>query len=94
MPIHFDLRENEILGPPYVKGLEEGEQKGLEKGLQKGRQEGRQEGELAVVRRLLEKRFGRIPTWAEERLAGSTSTQLEALTDRVLDAASLEDLLQ
>ena len=82
MPVHFDLRENEILGPPYIKGLEEGEQKG------------RQEGEVAILRRQLLKRFGPLPAWAEERLASRSATELEELSERVLDASSLEELLK
>ena len=51
-------------------------------------------GELTVLRRQLEKRFGAIPTWAEERLAGRSPADLEDLSVRVLDAQSLEDLLK
>jgi hypothetical protein len=51
-------------------------------------------GELVVLRRLIEKRFGSIPTWAEERLAGLSPRQLEDLSVRVLDAKSLEELLR
>ncbi len=51
-------------------------------------------GELTVLRLQIEKRFGAIPTWAEERLAGRSPADLEDLSVRVLDAQSLEDLLQ
>src|SRR5882762_6579931 len=34
-------------------------------------------GELTVLRRLIEKRFGAIPGWAEERLTGRSATELE-----------------
>lgn len=51
-------------------------------------------GELAVVRRLIEKRFGSMPSWAEERLAGLSPSQLEDLSVRVSDATTLEDLLR
>ena len=51
-------------------------------------------GELTVLRRQIEKRFGAVPNWAEDRLAGRTTTELEELSIRVLDAASLEDLLK
>jgi hypothetical protein len=51
------------------------------------------EGELRVVRRLAEKRFGAIPRWAEERLGSCSAEELEALSVRVLDAQSLEELL-
>jgi len=51
-------------------------------------------GELTVLRRQIEKRFGAIPTWAEERLAGRSPADLEDLSVRVLDAQSLEELLK
>jgi len=51
-------------------------------------------GELTVLRRQIEKRFGAIPSWADERLAGRSPVDLEDLSVRVLDAQSLEDLLK
>src|SRR6266571_4451826 len=51
-------------------------------------------GELTVLRRLIEKRFGAIPSWAEERLADRSAADLEELSVRVLDAQSIEDLLK
>jgi len=51
-------------------------------------------GELIILRRVIEKRFGPIPAWAEERLASRSATELEDLSLRVLDAKSLEDLLR
>ena len=51
-------------------------------------------GELTVLRRLLEKRFGPLPEWAEERLASRSASELEDLSLLVLDAQSLEDLLK
>ena len=98
MPVYIDILENKVLGPPYKKGLEEGRQEGMREGRQEGRregrQEGRQEGELTVLRRLIEKRFGAIPSWAEQRLAGRSTVELEDLSVRVLDATSIEDLLR
>ena len=55
---------------------------------------GLQEGELTVLRRQIEKRFGALPSWAEERLAARTTAQLEELSIRVLDAEGLEELLK
>jgi flagellar biosynthesis/type III secretory pathway protein FliH len=86
MPVYIDILENKVLGPPYKKGLDEGRQE--------GRQEGMREGELAVLRRLIEKRFGAIPSWAEQRLAGRSTGELEDLSVRALDAQSIEDLLR
>jgi hypothetical protein len=55
---------------------------------------GLQQGELTVLRRLIEKRFGAIPSWAEERLASRSTAELEELSVRVLDVESIEDLLK
>ncbi|MGA3241143.1 MAG: DUF4351 domain-containing protein [Bryobacteraceae bacterium] len=52
------------------------------------------EGELTVLRRLIAKRFGPMPAWAEERLAARSATELEDLSERLLDAQSVEDLLK
>jgi hypothetical protein len=74
MPVYIDILENKVLGPPFKKGL--------------------LEGELKIIRRLIEKRFGPIPVWADERLSTSSAIELEDLSERVLDAATIEDLLQ
>ena len=55
---------------------------------------GRQEGEVAILRRQLEKRFGALPGWASEKLVSLPSPELEDLSERVLDAATIEELLR
>jgi hypothetical protein len=82
MPIHIDILENEVLGPVFRKGLQEGLQKGL------------QQGELSILRRLMEKRFGALPSWAGEKLAALSASELEDLSVRVLDAKNVEELLK
>jgi len=77
MPIDLDIRDHETLGPMFI----EAEQKG------------RQEGELAVLRRQIEKRFGALPRWAGEKLAALPAAELEDLSERVLDAKNIEELL-
>lgn len=82
MPILNDILDNKVLGREFKRGREE------------GREEGLQEGELTVLRRQIQKRFGALPVWAEERLTGRSTAELEELSVRVLDAQSLEDLLK
>jgi hypothetical protein len=82
MPIDLDIREHEFLGP--IMRAER----------QEGRQEGRHEGELTILRRLIEKRFGALPRWATEKLASLPASELEDLSERVLDAQSVEELLR
>jgi predicted transposase YdaD len=82
MPILNSILDNKVLGREYKRGHQE------------GRQEGRQEGELTILRRQIESRFGALPLWAEQRLAGQSAVELEELGIRVLDASSLDDLLK
>jgi len=58
------------------------------------REEGRQETRIHTLQRLLEKRFGPQPASLQERLAAASAEQLEAWTLRILDAASVEEVLQ
>jgi hypothetical protein len=76
MPIHIDILENEVLGPVF----------------QKGRQEGKHEGELTILRKQIESRFGVLPDWASEKLAALSPAEMEDLSVRVLHAESLDIL--
>ena len=61
--------------------------------LQEGEQRGRQEGEATILLRQLERRFGALPGWARDRIATADTAALEDWGLRVLDAASLDDVL-
>ena len=89
MPIDLDIRDHEVLGPLFIKA----EQKGIQEGLQKGRQEGLHAGKIAVLQRQIEKRFGALPRWARVKLEDMQESELEDLSERVLDAGSLDELL-
>jgi hypothetical protein len=47
------------------------------------------EGEASVLTRLLNKRFGPLSIDASQRLQSATPEQLDAWTDRILDAPTL-----
>ena len=80
VPVLNDIMDHEVIGPAIRQGLEQ------------GRQEGRQEEALSVLRRVIEKRFGPVPGWVEERLKIQSVAQLEELAVRAIDAPNLEDL--
>lgn len=65
-----------------------------QEGLVEGRKEGRKEGEAMILRRLLIRRFGALPTWVDERLAQASTEELETWAERVLDARSLSEVFQ
>ncbi len=79
-----------------LEGRQEGRLEGRQEGRLEGRQEGRQEAFREacqnLVRRLLEKRFGEIPVWAEARLAELSAAELEELAVRIFDTSHLEEL--
>jgi hypothetical protein len=82
VPILNDILDHEVIGPE------------IKKGIQKGELIGRQKEGLTILRRLIKKRFGSVPNWAEERLAKLSAKELEQLSVRVLDAKSIETLLK
>ena len=63
-----------------LEGRKEGEQIGIRK------------GELAVLRRQLERRFGKLTPEAIERLERADVDQLLEWSDRVLTAAKLDEV--
>ena len=71
---------------------------GLERGLEKGREEGREEGRrqeaVTMLTRFLTKRFGPLDDVTQERVNNASVEQLEAWSDRVLDAEALAEVFE
>ncbi|WP_368860935.1 DUF4351 domain-containing protein [Desulforhabdus sp. TSK] len=44
------------------------------------------------MEKILTRRFGPLPDWAEQRLASASSEQLDQWAERVLEAKSLQDV--
>jgi hypothetical protein len=74
------------------RGMEIGEQRGEQRGERRGEQRGKQMGEAALLLRLLERRFGALPAWVAERLAGAETGTLEEWGLRLLEAGSLDEV--
>ena len=89
MPILDDIMDHEVLGRERKRGIALGREEGREEGLA----EGVARGELRVVLGLTGKRFGPVPEWAKQRLEALSAADLEQVALRLLDAASLEELL-
>lgn len=80
-----DLAEVQIMLATRIKQWEqEILQKGIEKGLLSG--------EAVMLRRLLQLRFGELPTWVDERFEQATREDLECWCQRILDARSLSEV--
>ena len=72
----------------------EGMLEGKREGMLEGERKGILVGEARLLHRLLERRFGSLPTWVEARLAKAVEEDLVQWGERVLDpTVSLEQLL-
>ena len=70
------------LAERFDEWAKEYEQKGIEK------------GEALLLQRQLVRRFGALPNEVVNQIATATTRQLENWGDRVLDAATLDDVFQ
>src|SRR6266536_1645754 len=97
MPVFNDILENKVLGREVkrgrAEGIAEGIAEGMKEGIKEGIKEGVQRGELTLLRRQMVKRCGEIPPAVDERLSKLSPEELEPLSDRILDARSLDELL-
>ena len=67
--------------------------KGMAQGMARGRAEGKAEGMAVSLLRLLQKRCGPVPETVQKRILGASVEELEAWTDAVLDASSIDGVL-
>ncbi|MYG12296.1 MAG: DUF4351 domain-containing protein, partial [Gammaproteobacteria bacterium] len=84
--------ESKVIAGLNQRARDEGRQEGMRRGRREGMQLGRIEGERAVLERLLRRRFGTLPPMVGARLGSASATDLEAWADKVLDAATLEEV--
>ena len=77
----------------YQSIFAEGEAKGEAKGKAEGKAEGEAEGKASTLKRLLTRRFGAVPAWAERRIDAAAVAQLDSWLDGIFDAANVEDLI-
>lgn len=57
-------------------------------------QQHEQKGEAILLQRLLARRFGPLPAVIVAQIAAASVDEIELWCDRVLDAASLDDVFQ
>jgi hypothetical protein len=79
-------------GEKIMKLMTSWEEKGMARGLEQGMERGLVKGQLAVVSRLLERRFGVLGPRTKARLKQLSSPQLDGLADALLDFRSKADL--
>lgn len=67
---------------------------GLERGLEQGLEQGRKEGAIVVLERMLVQRFGPLPQTVRKKLAQASLAQLEAWSDALAAAQSLQQVFR
>jgi len=68
-------------------------QDGFEKGMSQGMSQGMAIGERAIIERQLSKKFGRLTFEQKSKLNQLTSNQLLALSEKILFASTIEEVL-
>ena len=71
-------------------GIAKGRQEGWQEGLHQGLEQGLLQGESKLLRKLLEHRFGVLPSWASDRLKCATEQDLDSWGEAVLTAPNLD----
>ena len=100
--MEIDIETDPFLGPFFQKGfakgraegIAEGEARGIAAGEARGKAEGSAEKARELVHRLLTKKFGMLPEWAQQRLASCTLQRLDRIADQLITCTSLEQLLR
>ncbi len=92
MSLTFNVMENDVLRPLFMKAQMDSEQIGIQIGEQRGEQRGEQKGEAKILTRQLQRRFGSVPDWASEKIAKADLSSLEEWSLRIFDAQSLDEV--
>ena len=77
MALTFNVMENDVLRPLFVKA----------------QMDSKQEGKAEMLTHLLQRRFGDLPPWASQKIADAELSTLEEWSLRILDATTLESVL-
>jgi len=72
----------------------EGLIKGKAEGLIEGELKGEVKGQILVLKRLLTRRFGVLPEWAEKRINAANAAQLEIWAESIFESQDIENLFK
>ena len=75
------------------QGRDEGIRQGRDEGIRQGRDEGIRQGRAEVLARQLRRRFGLLPPDVVERLGQASAAELDTWAENVLDAETLDEVL-
>ena len=94
MPIHYDIRDHETIGPVIRQERAQALAEGKAKGLAEGEKAGRRQEAVSLLERMLTARFGTLSPTTTRRLATLTLPELEDLAIRFVTAKNVNDLFR
>lgn len=94
--LQLDVNKEETIMTLAERLRKEGRMEGKMEGRTEGKREGEVLGRHAVLKRQLDKRFGKdiLDIRMQERLRCATAEQLDLWAERILDARTLEDVFR
>jgi flagellar biosynthesis/type III secretory pathway protein FliH len=80
---------------PYISSFQRlGREEGRLEGRQEGREEGRMQGRQEMLRDMLVKRFGTLPSAVEDRLSRASEAELKTWGLALLSAPTLQSVFE
>ena len=73
--------------------IQQGIQQGIQRGKEEGKEEGKQEGEAMMLLRLLQLKFGDVPTAIRQEIERADAQTLLQWSERVLTASRIEQVI-
>jgi hypothetical protein len=91
MPIHYDIRDHETIGPV----IRQERAQALAEGLAEGEKAGRRQEAVSLLQRMIVARFGTLSTTTTtRRLSKLTLPELEDLAIRFVTASNVNELFR
>ncbi|MBK8252045.1 MAG: Rpn family recombination-promoting nuclease/putative transposase [Polyangiaceae bacterium] len=82
----------QLIAKGEKRGVKKGQKQGRKEGVELGRKEGVELGERTTLLRLLQRKFGSVPTQIIAQVNRANQTQLDTWVDRILTANTLADV--
>ena len=74
--------------------IEQWQKEWLKQGIEQGIEQGRLDGEATLLRQQLQRRFGPLPEWVENKLHHAQREMIEEWGLKLLDAKSLNEIFE
>ncbi|MBF0429534.1 MAG: DUF4351 domain-containing protein [Magnetococcales bacterium] len=84
MALTFNLMENDVFRPIFMKAQMDSEQK--------GRQDGRQEEAATMLLKQMRRKFGQLPDWVATKVTSANLELIETWGDNFVFANSVDDV--